>query len=137
MTGVATDGGGKAYVVGVTRTGVTFPTTAGAFQTTTATSNADTGFLRIYDTNQTGAASLVYSSYLGGSSSDLPTDVAYASGRVVVVGEASSTDFPVTTDALQSTHTGSPMYLAMINPTGAGARPTCITARTTPATWPT
>ncbi|NPC57317.1 cadherin-like domain-containing protein [Caenimonas soli] len=121
VTGVATDGSGKAYVVGVTRTGVSFPTTAGAFQTTTAVSNADTGFLRIYDTNQTGAASLVYSSYLGGSSSDRPTDVAYASGRVIVVGKAGSTDFPITADAVQSTHAGSPMYLAVITPAGAGA----------------
>jgi hypothetical protein len=123
-TAVTTDGTGKAYVVGVTRarSSVVFTTTAGAYQTSALISNGDTGFLRIYDTTKTGSASLQYSTYIGGSNSDLPSGVALYGGDVVVVGRASSTtDFPVTADAVQATNTGTALYLVQIHPGGAGA----------------
>ncbi|MDB5948100.1 MAG: hypothetical protein JWQ33_3126, partial [Ramlibacter sp.] len=122
LTGVAVDGTGKAYVVGETRArnNIAFTVTANAWRPTTTVNNADTGFLRIYDTNQTGAASLVYSSYVGGSGTDRPTGVVFTNGRIVVVGQAASTDFPVTADAAQSTNAGSSMFVAEINPAVAG-----------------
>jgi hypothetical protein len=123
-TGVATDRNGKAYVVGVTRAknSIPFPTTTGAFQTSTSANNEDTGFFRVYDVAPlAGATSMLYSSYVGGSSPDRPSGVAYANGRVVIVGTASSTDFPVTPDALQATHAGAPLYLLVINPASTGA----------------
>ncbi len=84
--GVATDGAGNAYIVG--RTGTGFPITASAFNST----NFGSGFLTKLNTNAAGAASLVYSTYLG------PTGFAEghavtvdAAGNAYITGNASST----------------------------------------------
>ena len=123
-TAVATDGTGKAAVVGVTRarSSVVFTTTTGALQTSTLANNADTGFVRVYDTTKTGSASLQYSTYLGGSNSDTPSGVALYGGDLVVVGRAgSTTDFPITADAVQSTNSGAALFVVQLHPGGAGA----------------
>ena len=69
--GIATDGAGDVYVVG--RCGFDFPVTASAFSST----NSNTSFLTRLNTNASGAASLVYSTFLG------PTG--FAEGRAVAV----------------------------------------------------
>ncbi|MBC5783734.1 SBBP repeat-containing protein [Ramlibacter sp. USB13] len=123
VTGVATDAGGKAYLVGVTRGRNTNPlaTTAGAWRTTSPVNNADTGFLRIYDTTAPVAGQLVYSTYLGGNDVDRPTGLTVAKGRVVVVGNATSTAGLATTGALDASNNGQAMYVAVIHPVGGGA----------------
>ena len=64
---VAVDGSGRAYVIGCTDNPASsgFVTTSGALNTTADSHN--TGYLRIYDTEVTGSASLLYSSFIGGS----------------------------------------------------------------------
>lgn len=123
VTAVATDGSGKAYVVGVTRGRNTdpFDTTTGAWRTTAPVNNADTGFLRVYDTTLAPASQLVYSTYLGGDGVDRPTGVAVANGRVVVVGTATSTSGLATADAHDASNNGQAMYLAVLSPAGNGA----------------
>jgi hypothetical protein len=124
VAGVAIDGSGKAYLVGETlfKNNGTFTVTTGAFQpASNVGNNNNTGFLRVYDTTLTGAASLVYSSYLGGSATDTPTGVAYADGRMVVVGRAGSGNFPVTADAAQSSNPGTSMFMVVLDPVGNGA----------------
>ncbi len=50
---------------------------------------------------------LLYSTYIGGGSTDTPFDIAVTSvGKVHVVGETLSEDFPVTATAYDSTHNG-------------------------------
>jgi len=79
-----------------------YPVTAGAFQPTLRGSqNAFASKL-----NATGT-SLLYSTYLGGSSSDGAAGVVLdGSGAVFITGSASSADFPTTAGAFQTTLPG-------------------------------
>lgn len=98
--GVATDGVGNAYVTG--RTGTGFPITASAFDST----NFNTGFLTKLNTNAAGAASLVYSTYLGSSGFAEGHAIAVDStGNAYVTGRTSSTAFS-TPGAFQTTYGG-------------------------------
>jgi hypothetical protein len=112
--GIDVDGSGNAYVVGTTCCGTVgndYPTTPGALQTTRNAASRD-GF--ITKVAPTGAA-LAYSSFLGGGATtsgggadDGATDVVVnGSGEAYVTGFTDSTDFPVTSDAYQSTRSPS------------------------------
>ena len=93
--GIAVDGAGRAYVTGAT--GPDFPTTPDAFQTTNRGGDA---FVTVFTPD---GANLVYSTYLGGTSSDYGTGIAVApDGRAFVTGDTTSTDFPITRGAFQS-----------------------------------
>jgi uncharacterized repeat protein (TIGR01451 family) len=82
---IAVDGTGSAYVAGLTGSG-SFPTTAGAFQT--SKSGAIDGFA--IKLNPTGSQ-LVYSTFLGGENNEQAFGVAVdASGRAYVVGRSDS-----------------------------------------------
>jgi hypothetical protein len=60
-------------------------------------------FVAEFDPTQVGAASLVYSSYLGGNSLDQGNGIAVdSSGNAYVTGTTYSTNFPTTTGALQT-----------------------------------
>ena len=99
---IAVDAAGSAYVTGITETN-DFPVTPGAFQTAHGGGGFD-GF--VTKLNATGSA-LVYSTYLGGSSSEWGRSVALdAAGAAYVVGGTNSADFPVK-NALQPVMKGS------------------------------
>jgi hypothetical protein len=86
-TGVAVDGSGNAYVTGLAYS-TDFPT-VGALQT--ANSGAGDAFLAKVNTAQTGLASLVYSTLLGGTGLDKGTGVAVDStGNAYVAGVTKS-----------------------------------------------
>ena len=112
--GIAVDGQGNAYVTGAT-TSSDFPI-IGALQSALA------GYENVFiaKLNATGSA-LDYSTYLGGSYSDLGNGIVVdVYGAAYVTGSASSLDFPVTLGSLQSTQTidfGS--FAAKLNPDGA------------------
>ncbi|MBI3665354.1 MAG: SBBP repeat-containing protein, partial [Acidobacteria bacterium] len=94
---IAVDGSGNAYVAGVTNSS-DFPTTTGVFKKDFA--GVDDAF--VAKINASGNA-LVFSTYLGGSDSDIAWGIGVdSSGNVVVAGETRSTDFPVTADAFQA-----------------------------------
>lgn len=143
-TGIAVDAAGMAYVSGYTegRAGawltfpaatVPFPTTASAFRTTfTGTQSA---FVAKFDPNQSGAASLVYSTLLGNQGLHQAHGIAVdAAGNAYVSGRAES-NFPLTAGSygvatLQAPGTfvtklnaagGALVYSAMI-PAGSGGR---------------
>ncbi len=99
---IAVDPLGNAYVAGtVDVTGAGFPFTPGAFRT--AWENGEAFVAKI---NAAGSA-LVFSTFLGGSSSDSAAAIAVDSeGAAYVGGNTSSTDFPVTAAAFQATFEG-------------------------------
>ncbi len=95
---IAVDSAGEAYVGGNT-TSTNFPATSGAIQSTREASSAQSGF--VAKLNASGTA-LLYSTYLGGSSSDGISAIAIdSSGDAYVTGGTNSPDFPVTSGAFQ------------------------------------
>src|SRR5439155_1437094 len=115
--GIAVDASGNAYVTGGTRS-TDFPTTPGVFETTP--SSVGDGF--VTKLNPTGAT-LVYSTYLGGSGSDEGRSIAVdASGNAYVTGNTVSSNFPTTAGAFQTKIGSSGFFDAFVtklNPTGA------------------
>ena len=101
-TGVAVDPSGKAYVAGFTASG-DFPTTPNAFQPIYGGKNCGTypnwcadAILMKFDPTKRGAASLLYSTYLGGSLDEGALDIALsATGSIYVTGRTYSNDFPL------------------------------------------
>jgi hypothetical protein len=89
--GIAVDAAGNAYVIGSTNSN-SFPVLN---QYQTAQGSSDVFVTRI-NTNLSGAASLIYSTYLGGNSTDLGYGIAAdAAGNAYVAGYTRSTDFPI------------------------------------------
>jgi hypothetical protein len=112
--GIAVDSTDFAYVAGRASSS-NFPTTAGAFQTTLATTNGN-GFITKLNT---GGTALVYSTYLGGHGdfTGAGGDSCFAiavdsSGFAFVTGSAASNNFPTTKDAFQ------PALHSLLNPGG-------------------
>ncbi|OFV91359.1 MAG: hypothetical protein A3H28_11940 [Acidobacteria bacterium RIFCSPLOWO2_02_FULL_61_28] len=102
--GIAVDSAGNAYVTGTTFGSTDFPT-ANAFQA--ALGGADDAFAAKLDTNATGVASLVYSTYLGGNSFEERSSIAVdSSGNAYVTGYTTSANFP-TANAFQAAFGGS------------------------------
>ncbi len=114
-TGIAVDGSGAAYVTGRTSSS-DFPTTPGAFSTTYHYQNHDEeAFVTKLAPS---GATLVYSTYLGGSGYSSNTYYGYAangfdygigiavdgSGAAYVTGSTSSGDFPTTPGAFSTTY---------------------------------
>lgn len=94
------------YVLG--RTGdTTFPITATAFQTNNNTNQTNpdkgTNFISRIDPSKVGSASLVYSTFLGGSTAEFPTSIAVdANENAYVTGNTMSTDYPTMNAYLSS-----------------------------------
>ncbi len=128
--GIAVDAAGDAYVVGQTDA-TDFPVTPDALQATYGGS----GDVFVTELNPTGS-SLVFSTYLGGSGGDAPGGVVLdSSGNAYVVGYSSSSNFPVTTGAFQTTLRGSSdAFVAKIF---FGAPPPTATPTDTPTATPT
>ncbi len=113
--GIAVAGAGSVYVAGYTMS-PDFPTTAGAFDTTCGTDgncNYNAGdsipyfsdvFVTRFDTTKSGNASLVYSTYLGGSDRDFGLGLALdGADNIYVTGYTDSANFP-TQNACQETN---------------------------------
>ncbi len=108
--GIAVDSHGNIYVTGTTW-GISFPAnvtdnfpTKNAVQATYGGGQFDT-FAAEFNPSQVGAASLVYSTYLGGSDQDASYGIAVdSSGNSYVTGFTYSLDFP-TKNAYQSQRT--------------------------------
>ncbi len=101
---VAADAAGRVYVTGTTSSGggqraIKFPVTSNAIQSDIS-GDAD-AFLCIIDPAQSGADSLVYSSFLGGDKDDKGHSVAVeAHGRhITAAGYTKSRNFPTTDNA--------------------------------------
>jgi hypothetical protein len=100
-SGIAVDGDENAYVTGATASTADFPVTSGVFGPAHHGGYADAFVAKL---NAAGNG-LVYSSYLGGSGgNDYGWDIAVdLGGQAYVVGRTSSSDFPLTGDAVDTT----------------------------------
>jgi hypothetical protein len=135
--GIAVNAAGNAYIAGNTYS-TDFPVSSGAFQTVNKSANSGAGVGFVAALNPAGTA-LVYSTYLGGSGvleqssgtllyyhGDGARGIAVdAAGNAYVSGQATSTDFPVTSGVLQPTNHGAAKkasngFVAKLNPTGTG-----------------
>ncbi len=117
-TGITTDSAGDAYVVGWTGS-TNFPVTGGVYGTIL---NGPTDVF-IAKFNPTG--SLMWSTYLGGSGDDVQYDAQIAgiavdgSGNVYVSGSTVSTNFPTTSNAVQTVFGGgNDAFVSEISATG-------------------
>jgi len=119
--GIAVDVNGNTYVSGSTYS-TDFPTTPGAFQPVFG-GGIDDVFITKLD--PTGSV-LVYSTYLGGASTDFGNDIAVdANGNAYVTGDTFSRDFPTTVGAFQSSYQGTnagshgDAFVTKLNSTGS------------------
>jgi hypothetical protein len=130
--GIAVDGSGNAYIAGATAS-TNFPQ-QGTQITPGLTSTNTNAFLTKISTTASGTASLVYSTYLGGSGAGGFInfgDVAYgvtidSSSNAYLVGSTTSTDFPTAGTAITGSFacgvnngasTGSSAFISVINTT--------------------
>jgi hypothetical protein len=124
--GLAIDGSGGAYVGGSAGS-TNFPT-RNAFQS--ASGGGYDAFLARIDTNASGNASLVYSTYLGGSGDDYGGGrgsaatghgvAADAAGNAYITGDTVSTNFP-TRNAFQAAEAGNiDAFVAKVNTNATG-----------------
>jgi Ca2+-binding RTX toxin-like protein len=111
--GIAVDGTGAAYVAGSTSS-TNFPTQA-PFQ------GSDAGSFDAFITKLNAAGSaLVYSTYLGGSSSDSAQGIAVdGTGAAYVAGSTSSTNFPTQAPFQGSGAGGSDAFVTKLNAAGS------------------
>lgn len=113
-TGIAVDVSGNSYITGYTSS-TDFPVFR-AFQSAFRGGFND-GF--VFELNAIGAT-LVYSTYLGGSGNDVPQGIAVsAAGEAFVAGSTDSTDFPAV-NPFSSYKGGLDGFLVKINAYGAG-----------------
>lgn len=117
VEGLAIDVAGNAYITGYTDEG-TFPTTVGAMNTS-INGGYDAFVCKINPT----ATTLVYSTFLGGATSD---DYAYDlaidnSNCTYITGYTTSTDFPTTSGCIQDQRVNNEeVFICKLNDTGSG-----------------
>lgn len=113
------DTSGNAYVTGRTDSS-SFPTTPGAYDTT-YNNNDDVFVLKL---NSTGA-SLIYSTYIGGSNDEIGFGIQIdSSGDAYVTGQTASANFPTTNGAYDTTHNGNyDVFILKLNLTANNTSP--------------
>jgi hypothetical protein len=110
---IAVDAAGNAYITGQAGSS-NFPTTAGAFQTT---SPGDDAFV----TKLSPAGARLYSTYLGGAGLNAAESIAINAGEAFITGFTQSANFPTTAGAFQTTAAGGPsdVFVTRLNATGS------------------
>jgi len=114
--GIAADAQGNTYLTGWISTQGKWPTTAGAYRTTSQGGSEDAFVTKLNPT----FSGLVYSTYLGGSGDDLGLGVRVDSvGDAYVTGSTTSSNFPHTA-AFGSGSGDSVSFVTRLNPSGNG-----------------
>lgn len=117
---IAVDGSGKALATGTTASSA-FPTTAGAFQGTFG--GVFDAYLVRLDTGVSGAGSLLYATFVGGSNDDEGYGLALDQfGNANLTGFTLSSDFPSTMCPYHAVSGGGyDAFVVKMNPAAAGA----------------
>ncbi len=111
--GIAVDSQGRAFIAGETRspdmpTKNAYDSTCGKDGNCDVNSQRYDAFVAKFDPGQAGNASLLYSTFLGGSEFDYGYDVALdSSGNLYLTGQTNSDDFPLN-NPFQTSRNGSP-----------------------------
>lgn len=114
---IAINEAGEAYVTGETWSSG-FPTTMGAYDRTYGGGNAPDAFVTKFNSAGRG---LVYSTFLGGNSSDAGYSLRLdGTGNAYVLGETSSSNFPTTSGSIAPPPSGTGTFLTKVQNTGAG-----------------
>lgn len=110
--------GGSVLLTGVTESS-DFPVSSGAYETTFPSDAETAAFAVRLNPDGQGEADLRYGSFLGGSGETTGKAIAARSAEMVVVGETSSPNFPVTKGAFDSTpNGGNDGFLVQLDPQG-------------------
>ncbi|WP_166482609.1 SBBP repeat-containing protein [Scytonema sp. UIC 10036] len=119
--GIGVDLQGNAYVTGLTYSN-DFPTKNAFDNTFIGVVNDSEAFVTKLNPNASGESSLLYSTYLGGSSAEFGRDIAVdLRGNAYVTGGTESTDFPIK-NAFDSTFGGSQdAFVTKVNPSVSGS----------------
>jgi hypothetical protein len=119
---MALDSSSNIYLTGTTDS-TDLPTAGSAIQTAGAGSNIVSGFvLELNPGLSSGTSSLVYSTYLGGTTGNQSANgiALDPGGNIYVIGSTKATDFPVSSSAYQSTLNGlQDAFLCKITPTSS------------------
>ncbi len=121
-TAIVLDSSNNAYLTGAAAS-TNFPTTSGAYQPAQAKSGVAEAFLSKISAS---GSSLLYSTYLGGSSGDQGNGITMdTGGHPYLTGFTNSTDFPTTSGAFQVTNnaftsSGDNAFVSKFNPVGGG-----------------
>jgi Beta-propeller repeat/Secretion system C-terminal sorting domain len=100
---ITIDDSGNVYITGYTGSS-DYPTTSGAYQSINSGGSWDAFVTKL---NSSGSA-LVYSTFIGGSSSDNSSSIAIdVGGNAYITGNTNSLNYPATTGAYQTTNDGS------------------------------
>ena len=121
LRSMVVDSNGVMYFGG-TSLSPDLPMSANAYQSTLPNTNALlNGFVAAIDTNQSGSAGLIYSSYFGGTMETVVNGVAARGGQIYATGRTLTTDLPLVS-AVQPANNGSyDAFLAVFNPSAATA----------------
>jgi hypothetical protein len=112
---ITVDDSGDAYVTGFTDSN-NFPLTPGAYDSSFNGSTSDV-FITKIDSSGT---SLVYSTYLGGSSTEFGRGIVIdTNGNAYIAGSTGSSDFPTTPSAYDTTFSNGDAFVTKINATGS------------------
>lgn len=116
--GIVIDSQNNIWITGKTSS-EDFPITTGAYQTTRK-GTAD-GFISKIVPNGNGSNDLLYSTYFGGTGNDYGYAIAIDStDNIYITGQTTSTNFPYTIGAYQTTRKGSgDAYIAKFNSSGS------------------
>ncbi|MCP4151180.1 MAG: hypothetical protein GY757_25780 [bacterium] len=116
--GIALDGSGFTYVTGATGS-IDFPV-LNEYQADPGDSNEDV-FVTKLDTAQSGASSLIYSTYLGGGDIDRARGIAAdSSGNAYIAGYIYSTDFPTLNQYQGNPNPAVDIFVSRIDTTRSG-----------------
>jgi hypothetical protein len=116
-TSIALDGSGNAYIAGLTDS-VGFPTGSVPPIQSNLAGGTDAFVAKLSADGST----LLYSTYLGGSSNDQANGIAVdGTGKAYIVGATSSADFPTTPGSFAPTQPvgGQSVFVTKLSPTGA------------------
>ena len=114
---VAVDGSGAAYVTGVTSASTDFPTTPGAYD-----EDWNGNYDVVVSKLSPGGDSLAYSTYIGGDGDEEAYSIALdSSGSAYLTGytQDSTTDYPTTAGAHDTTPGGLDAFVTKLNPSGS------------------